>query len=57
MTAMVSNFLYHAPGRFMSLEILPVVLTLTFYGVCGMVGGILVQDRRDRSSRDPDSHY
>ena len=38
----------------MSYEFLPVVLTLTFCGVCGMVGEILIQDRRSRKRRDTD---
>ena len=36
----------------MSLELVQVLLPLTFLGVCSLVGEILVQGRRDRLSRD-----
>ena len=32
----------------MSPEIIQVVLTLTFLGICGLVGEILVQGHRDK---------
>jgi hypothetical protein len=36
----------------MSPEILQVILPLTFLGVCGLVGEILVQGRRDKSAEE-----
>ena len=35
----------------MSLELIQFVLPLTFLGVCGLVGEILVHDRRARADR------
>jgi hypothetical protein len=35
----------------MPLEAVPLVLTLTFFGVCGLIGGVLVQGRRDGAAR------
>ncbi len=34
----------------MSLEVIQIVLPLTFLGVCGLVGEILVQARRDKGA-------
>jgi hypothetical protein len=39
----------------MSLEAVQIVLTLTFFGVCGLVGGVLVQGRRDERPRSTDT--
>jgi hypothetical protein len=36
----------------MSLEIIQIVLPLTFLGVCGLVGEILVQGRRDKAAEE-----
>jgi hypothetical protein len=34
----------------MSPEIIQIVLPLTFLGICGLVGEILVQGRRDKTA-------
>jgi hypothetical protein len=36
----------------MSLEAVPIVLTLTFFGLCGLVSGVLVQGRREEPPRN-----
>jgi len=36
----------------MSLEIIQIVLPLTFLGICGLVGEILVQGRRDKVAEE-----
>ncbi|MGO9115391.1 MAG: hypothetical protein ACLP9L_39775 [Thermoguttaceae bacterium] len=36
----------------MSPEIIQIVLPLTFLGICGLVGEILVQGRRDRVAEE-----
>ena len=36
----------------MPLEVVQIVLPLTFLGLCGLAGEILVQARRDRASRE-----
>ena len=38
----------------MSLELVQILLPLTFLGMCGLVGEILVQGRRDQLSRNDD---
>ncbi len=36
----------------MSPEIIQIVLPLTFIGICGLVGEILVQGRRDKMAEE-----
>ena len=36
----------------MSPEIIQIVLPLTFIGICGLVGEILVQGRRDKATEE-----
>jgi hypothetical protein len=36
----------------MSPEIIQIVLPLTFLGICGLVGEILVQGRRDKTAEE-----
>ncbi len=36
----------------MSPEIIQIVLPLTFIGICGLVGEILVQGRRDKTAEE-----
>jgi len=36
----------------MSPEIIQIVLPLTFLGICGLVGEILVQGRRDKMAEE-----
>jgi hypothetical protein len=36
----------------MPLELTQIVLTLSFFAVCGLVGEILVRERKDQPSRD-----
>ena len=38
----------------MSLELVQIILPLTFLGVCSLVGEILVQGRREQLSRRGD---
>jgi hypothetical protein len=36
----------------MSPEIIQIVLPLTFFGICGLVGEILIQGHRDRAAEE-----
>jgi hypothetical protein len=35
----------------MPVETVPIVLTLTFFGVWGLIGGVLIPGRRDEPPR------